>query len=126
MSPLCNDAARRPDKLTTQHMVHTQIVALFQDMRGQYHQRERRCETAREGSGYSLCGAEGGVEDLLAVQVVDVLHLVQVERVLSGDGAVEPGLEEGGPHAAPVTGVGLTHPADPRDHTLTGDEGAVR
>ena len=57
---------------------------------------------------------------------MDALHLVQVERVLAGHGAVESGLEEGSPDLAPVAGVTLTDPADPRDHTLPrGVEGGV-
>ena len=78
--------------------------------------RSRRRREAR----HSLCGAEGGVERLLAVQVVNALHVVQVERVLAGDGAVEPGLQEGGPHLPPVARVALTDPADPGHHTLRG------
>ena len=84
------------------------------------------------GIRYSLCGTEGGVEHLLAVQVVDAAHLVQVERVLAGDGAVEPGLQEGGPHLSPVARVALTDTADTGHHALReghgqrGDKGKQR
>lgn len=41
--------------------------------------------------------------------------LIKVERVLSGDGAVEPGLEEGRPAVAELMRTSLVLLADPGD-----------
>lgn len=60
---------------------------------------------------------------LLDLQIVtDILtDLVEVERVFSGDGAVEPGLEEGRPAVAKLMRTSLVLLADsgdPRVHDL--------
>lgn len=60
---------------------------------------------------------------LLNLQIViDILtDLVKVERVFSGDGAVEPGLEEGRPAVAKLMRTSLVllaDSSDPRVHDL--------
>lgn len=72
------------------------------------------------------CG-EGCHDNILPVDVDDVRHGLQdveVEVGVSWDGAVEAGLEKGGPlllqDAGRAAAVVLTHPGHPRKHHLIG------
>lgn len=53
--------------------------------------------TARKTSCHSHVGGKNAVEQLQLRQVEGALQLVVVEGDLSGSGAVQPGLHEGGP-----------------------------
>lgn len=72
------------------------------------------------------CG-EGCHDNVLPVDVDDVRHSLQdveVEVGVSWDGAVEAGLEKGGPlllqDAGRAAAVVLAHPSHPRKHHLIG------
>ena len=72
---------------------------------------------------------EGRHDDVPPVDVDDVgdgLEDVEVEVRVSGDGAVEAGLEKGRPlllqHALGPAAVVLTHPGHPWKHHLTGGQ----
>ena len=79
-----------------------------------------RCAPADGAAGDGVLGGrEDAVDDLVGLADVDevrrALDLVEVERDLAGNGAVEPGLQEGRPAVVELVRAAAVVLADPRD-----------